>query len=241
MSHYLKSLFISIFLYVSIFALAIYALEESEQFCKDKSESQTNTRVCIAMVEQKTTPEPKKPPEKKKTEPIKKEKKKVVKKPLPKKELAVEKPIKKEIAPVEKAEPETVVEEILKSEQEAVQEEQVVKQEVAQQTQTQKQKTNDDLKAKQDLFLAYLVERINENKTYPNTARRRVIEGDVKMAFNLYADGTVNNIKMLSGKKIFNKSAVEAIAKSFPVNVDSTLFHFPKELTITIAYTLKKF
>ncbi len=229
MSHYLKSLFISTFLYVSLFVLAIYALEESEQFSKDKSQTQKNSRVCIAMVEQKITPQPKKPPEEKKPEPVKKPKKKVVKKkPIPKKEVPVEKPI-----------PQEVVEEVVEVEQEVVQEEQVVKQEVAEQTQMQKQETQEDSHAKQDVFLAYLTERINENKTYPNMARRRVIEGDVKMVFNLYADGSVDNIKMLSGKKIFKKSAVEAIAKSFPVDVDSTLFHFPKELTITMGYTLK--
>ena len=229
MSHYLKSLFISILLYVSIFALAIYALEESEQFCKENSEQKKNSRVCIAMVEQKITPQPKKPPEEKKPEPVKKPKKKVVKKkPIPKKEL-----------PVEKVEPQEVVEEVVEVEQEVVQEEQLVQQEVMQKTQTQKQETADDLKARQDLFLAHLVERINSNKTYPTTARRRAVEGDVKMAFHIFADGSVENIQMLSGKKIFKKSAYDAIAKSFPIDVDSTLFHFPKEFTISIAYILK--
>lgn len=239
MSHYIKSLFISIFLYVSIFALAIFAFEESEQFCKDNSQQKKNSRVCIAMVEQITTPIEKKPPVEKKPEPLKKEQKKVVKKPLPKKELPVEKALKQEIVPVEKPEPQEVVEEIVESEQEVAQEEQLLPQEVIQKTQTQTQEKEDDLKARQDLFLAHLVERINSNKTYPNTARRRAVEGDVKMAFHIVADGSVENIEMLSGKKIFKKSAYEAIAKSFPIDVDTTLFHFPKEFTITIAYILK--
>ena len=108
-------------------------------------------------------------------------------------------------------------------------------------TQTVAKKTEDDgLKMKQTKFITELISRINSNKSYPRMARKEGIEGDVKIEFLVYSDGNVDNLKLICGEKIFEKSAIEAIKKSFPIQVDQTLFHFPKEFTITIAYALNK-
>lgn len=247
MNHYLKSLFISIFLYLSLFALALYALEKSEEFSKEESKSlQKSSRVSINMIEQKTAPLQKKPQPVNKPKPTQQPKKKIVKKKAQiKKEVLVKKAVK--ATPIKKVKPQEAVEEvvqeinqeIIESEQEIAQAEQTMTQEVMNKTQTQTQESAQDLKAKQDLFLAYLVERINSHKIYPKSARRRAIQGDVKMAFNVFANGNVENIRLVSGKKIFKTSAYNAIDKSFPIDIDTTLFHFPKEFTITIAYILK--
>jgi len=243
MSHYLKSLLISIFVYLSLFTLALYALEKNEQFCKEESKSQKNSRVSISMIEQRTTPLQKKPQPVNKPKAIKKPKKKIVKKkPQIKKEVLVKKALKK-VKPQEPikeiAQAEEIVQEIVESAQEVAELEQAVTQGVIQKTHTHTQESAQDLKAKQDMFLAYLVERINSHKIYPHSARRRAIQGDVKMAFHVFANGNVENIRLVSGKKIFKKSAYAAIANSFPIEIDTTLFHFPKEFTITIAYILK--
>lgn len=103
------------------------------------------------------------------------------------------------------------------------------------------QKTVDQelVKSKQKNFLKQLVEKINANKFYPYVARRRAIQGNVEVMFEVLSDGSVQNIKLLSGKKIFQKSTLEAISKSFPLEVEKSLFNYPKEFKITIAYVLK--
>lgn len=95
------------------------------------------------------------------------------------------------------------------------------------------------LEAKRNLFIEQMRQAIDKNKIYPNSARRRAIEGEVKMSFTLQADGSVHGIEMVAGKSIFEDSAKEAIAKSFPLRVEKELFSFPKEFQITLVYTLK--
>lgn len=97
----------------------------------------------------------------------------------------------------------------------------------------------DALKAKQAAFYAQLRSLIDANKIYPKSARRRGAQGEVEMQFLLLADGSVSSIKMLSGKSIFERSAMEAIEKSFPVSVEKELFKYPKEFTVTLVYLLK--
>jgi len=92
---------------------------------------------------------------------------------------------------------------------------------------------------KQNLFFAQLREAINKNKSYPNTARRRNIQGDVRVKFFILASGDVKGIKMLEGDSIFKRSVYEAIENSFPIIVEKSLFHFPKEFQLTLSYILK--
>jgi protein TonB len=95
------------------------------------------------------------------------------------------------------------------------------------------------LEAKRNLFIEQMRQAIDKNKIYPNSARRRAIEGEVKMSFTLQADGSVRDIQILLGKSIFEDSAKEAITKSFPLHGEKELFSFPKEFQITLVYTLK--
>lgn len=103
-----------------------------------------------------------------------------------------------------------------------------------------KKKSIDNKQDKQRaLFLAKLRETINQNKFYPNRAVKMGKEGNVQIEFTLNSKGQVNNIKILSGDKIFNESAIKSIKDSFPIDIDNTLFQFPKKFTITLVYHLE--
>ena len=58
------------------------------------------------------------------------------------------------------------------------------------------------------------------------------------MGFILLANGHVKDIHYLSGKTLFESSAIEAIEKSFPMDVDNNLFTFPKEFKIKLVYDI---
>ncbi|PHS58737.1 MAG: hypothetical protein COB17_01975 [Sulfurimonas sp.] len=105
---------------------------------------------------------------------------------------------------------------------------------------SKKQTVNSNIRqAKQKLFITELVKKINNNKSYPYSARRRCIQGKLDIKFKILANGNVDSIEILSGKRIFKKSAIKAIYKSFPIQVDKSIFDFPKEFTIKMAYLLK--
>lgn len=241
MTRYLNSFFIALTLYSSVFAFIIYQ-STIDNFSNKKNTNENVSRVCFSIINEEIPAKEEKPKEEPKIE--KKVEKKKIEKKIVKKEVlqipqpileAAREPIKKEIPePVPTEEVEKVAENETKTLANPNQNVQKV-------INTSIEKTVDTnlLKAKQDEFLAYLIEKINSNKSYPNIARRRVIEGNVEVKFHLCSDGNVANIKMISGKKIFHKSAVEAISRSFPIEVNKTLFNFPKEFKITMAYVLK--
>lgn len=224
MNRYLSSFIISILIYISLFAGAIVIFNEDDNF-SDKDVDKPNV-ICVSMVAQKVTQK----------QPIKKiqKKKKTVKKvvkekelPKPKKTIPKTEIVKKELKKEEVVEDETSVQEYVEVEK---------KQEVIA---TKKCTTNtDEIKAKQNIFFTKLRNRINENKSYPRSARRRGIEGSVEVKFNLCSDGNVKDIKFISGKNVFKKSIIEAIEDSFPIDVDKSLFSFPKEFKISVEYIL---
>jgi len=94
-------------------------------------------------------------------------------------------------------------------------------------------------KANQALFTKELVKKINENKSYPNMARRRGIQGVVNIRFQILENGEVKNIEIISGRSIFKKATIQAIKESFPIQVDPSLYNFPETFRVKIAYTLK--
>ena len=88
-------------------------------------------------------------------------------------------------------------------------------------------------------FIKKLKERINENKFYPNRAIKLNIEGSVSIEFMLNKDGSITDIDLLEGSRVFRNSAYKAIKDSSPIHVEAGLFDFPKKFTITLVYNLQ--
>lgn len=239
MNRYISSFIISSIFYVAIIVALIYFTNLNSR-CDADTKIQSVKKVCFTVITQPETPKPKpKPKKEKKIEPKPKSKPKPKPKPEP-----IPQPVKKEPVPEPTPEPEPIIQEqIVKEDLEPVEEviEEVEKvaeyEEIT--TETQSEINHDVLLAKQNQFISDLIQRINSNKSYPNMARRRSIEGVVDVKFKVIADGNVEDIEIVSGRSIFKKSAIQAIDRSFPIIVDSSLFDFPKEFKIKISYVLK--
>ncbi len=103
----------------------------------------------------------------------------------------------------------------------------------------QKKDNSEELKAKQNLFLALIKETINKNKRYPKVAIRRGIEGFVEIEFKLLRNGQVISVNILNGKKIFYKATKKAISKSFPISIPNKLKEsFPMTFKLKVIYNL---
>jgi len=231
MNRYILSFIISSIFYLAIIIGLVYFVSIDDS-CKADANIKATKKVCFSVVTQPETPKPiieKKP----KPKPKKKHKPKPKPKPKPLPEPVKEKPVPEPI-------PEPIVEETIEKEIEVVEEEtQEVVKPVQTVTETQNKINHEVVQAKQDLFISHLIHKINSNKSYPNMARRRGIEGLVDVKFKILSDGNVEDIKIVSGRSIFKKSATQAITRSFPVIVKDSLFDFPREFKIKISYILK--
>jgi protein TonB len=240
MSRYLSSFIATTIIYTGLIA-SVILLSPKHENISDKDVEKPILISVNMLAQPEVVKEVKKP-----------EPKKVVKqKPKPKPEKKPEpkpKPVEKKIIPVKKAqekkEPEPEVEEEVVKEETV--EDEPVKEPVSQpivkrQTIAREENkiTQDEIKAKQNLFFTEVRRRIDQNKSYPRVARRRGIEGEVEVSFYLLSDGNVKNIEFLNGKRIFNKSIIKAIEDSFPMEVDTSLFKFPKKFKISVKYILK--
>jgi len=92
--------------------------------------------------------------------------------------------------------------------------------------------------AKKNAFLAKVRAKINRAKSYPRIAQRRGMQGSVKVRFTILKNGHVSNIQV-SGKKVFFKSARQAVKKAFPISVKHTPLSLPSTVNLTLRYQLR--
>jgi protein TonB len=86
-------------------------------------------------------------------------------------------------------------------------------------------------------FLAKLRARIERAKRYPPMAKRRGLQGRVKVRFTVTASGNVRNIT-LSGSSLFFSSARKAVKEAFPIDTRGAKVTFPLTVTLTLRYRL---
>jgi protein TonB len=86
-------------------------------------------------------------------------------------------------------------------------------------------------------LLAQIKRRIARNKSYPSVARRRRMQGAVRVSFTITRSGGVSGIRV-SGPKIFAASAKSAVRRAFPVDVSKASFSLPRRMSVTLRYRL---
>lgn len=92
--------------------------------------------------------------------------------------------------------------------------------------------------AQKNEFLANIRAKINKHKSYPRIAKKRGMQGTVKVEFTILSNGNVGNISV-SGPKVFHRSARNAVKNAFPVNVKSAPITLPKSINIALRYQLR--
>ena len=92
--------------------------------------------------------------------------------------------------------------------------------------------------AAKNRFLSQIRSRINHAKSYPRVAKKRRMQGVVKVRFTILANGHVGNIS-LSGPKIFYRSARKAVKSAFPVSVKNIPLSLPTVVNLSLRYQLR--
>jgi protein TonB len=72
-------------------------------------------------------------------------------------------------------------------------------------------------------FLRNVRSKIIANKKYPKIAKRRHIEGSVKVRFDITKRGHVSNIRFINGKRVFQKSIRKTLERTFPMGIPANV------------------
>lgn len=165
----------------------------------------------------------------------------IIKEPIVEKEPEIE----EEIVPepiVEKVIPKPVVKKVKKkpevkkkTKKKKVKKKQVRKKQVSKKVSARKSKSS---KAEKNKFLANIRVKINKNKSYPRIAKKRRMQGSVKVKFTILSSGNVGNISV-SGPKVFHGSAREAVKKAFPISTKNAPIALPTSINITLRYQIR--
>lgn len=92
--------------------------------------------------------------------------------------------------------------------------------------------------AKKSAFLSKIRAKINRAKSYPNIARRRGIEGRVRVSFKILSSGRVGAISV-SGARAFHNSAKSAVRRAFPINPKNAPISLPMSINLTLVYKIR--
>ena len=92
--------------------------------------------------------------------------------------------------------------------------------------------------AEKNKFWNALQRKIDKHKSYPRIAKKRGMEGIVKVKFTILRSGKVGNVSV-TGPKIFHNSAKKAIKKAFPINVKKVPISLPGTINLSIRYQLR--
>ena len=139
-------------------------------------------------------------------------------KPVRKKPLKRPRPEKKIVAKQNKAEPVKKVEPIPVTEPELVEEDTPEPEEAMAQAQPQNQPISQAvLTSEKTRYLQTITAHLEKHKFYPRTARRRHIEGDVRVSFNLLSNGNIENLEILSGHSSLQKATSKSIYSALPM------------------------
>lgn len=96
-----------------------------------------------------------------------------------------------------------------------------------------------DLAAEKKAFFAALRSTIQNHLRYPSAARRRGMEGEVGVRFNLADDGTINAITVQHGEEIFYTAVKAAVASASGINIPKNLTNaLPMEIELILEFKL---
>jgi periplasmic protein TonB len=88
-------------------------------------------------------------------------------------------------------------------------------------------------------YLRQLMAHIEGYKNYPKAARRRRIEGDVKVAFTLQSEGRVASLSAGGAHALLNDAANAAVIAAQPMPQPPETVKLPWQISFTMRFTIK--
>jgi len=92
----------------------------------------------------------------------------------------------------------------------------------------------------EETYITLLLNHIENHKYYPRKARRRNIEGTVKVILSINAEGSVASMELSEGHAILRKAAEKAIYQSLPFARPPLSMISPKTISFGISYRFRQ-
>lgn len=149
---------------------------------------------------------------------------------------------KPQAKPIKKVKPKPVVTKKIKT-VENIEKTETVQQETAQQQPQGQQVSLSEkklLQQKRQQYLQKLLSHIESFKFYPRAARRRSIEGDVKISFNLQDDGGYQQLVIDGERSVLVNATRMALEAAMPFPVPAEDIEISRQIEFTMVYSLSQ-
>jgi len=87
-------------------------------------------------------------------------------------------------------------------------------------------------------YLNNLLTYIEGHKYYPQSARKRGINGSIEVSFELLNNGEINDLKASGGPMVLRKAAEQAIAKALPFPIPPAEVNCPLQVSYAMQFQL---
>ena len=88
-------------------------------------------------------------------------------------------------------------------------------------------------------YLAKLLAHIESHKHYPRSARRRGIEGEVEVSFQLQNGGVIDKLQVVGKRRILKKATREAVEAALPMPEPPSELDIPLMINFSMVFSLK--
>jgi protein TonB len=94
------------------------------------------------------------------------------------------------------------------------------------------------LENERESYLLRLLAHIDSHKFYPRKARRRGMEGEIKIAFHLHRDGSIRDLQVTGGSRVLRKAAKQAVQKALSLPSPPESMHLQEQIRFGMVYRL---
>ncbi|TVT60174.1 MAG: energy transducer TonB [Sedimenticola thiotaurini] len=89
-----------------------------------------------------------------------------------------------------------------------------------------------------NLYVTQLLKHIERFKKYPLPARKRGIEGRVKVSFSLSEGGIISGLQVTGGHALLNKATQRALERALPLPSADVAVEWPIQISFYLKYAL---
>ena len=94
------------------------------------------------------------------------------------------------------------------------------------------------LENERESYLLRMLAHIDSHKFYPRKARRRGMEGEVRIVFYLHRDGSISDLQVSGGSKVLRKAARQAVQQALSLPSPPASMHLQEQIRFGMVYRL---
>jgi protein TonB len=94
------------------------------------------------------------------------------------------------------------------------------------------------LENERESYLQRMLAHIDNHKFYPRSARRRGMEGEIRVSFHLHRDGGISDLQVSGGSKVLRKAAKQAVQQALSLPPPPASMPPPEKIRFGMVYRL---